>query len=142
MKRSLISTIVMLCILNFAFANEDLPNDKNKGNNKKARVDENGNSKEMLQNFIYVKQKSDLVGYGLQLASFSNLNNAKEFARKIIKEGNAEKNQVFIYTVNIDDKTFYKVYFGITKTDDSIRGKQKYFLEQGQYAFVKEFKEQ
>ena len=133
MKKSIISTITMICLLNFAFANDDLnPGGKTKGRN--------GSSKEMMANFVYVKQKSDLTGYGLQLASFSSLDNAKAFAKNVIKQGDAEKKQVFIYSMNIDGKTFYKVYFGVTKTDDSIRGKQKYFLENGQYAFVKEFK--
>jgi cell division septation protein DedD len=128
----------MLCVLNLAVANDELNPDRNGGKNR--RVKDNGDSKEMRANFIYVKEKSDLEGYGLQLASFASLDNAKSFARNIIKQGDAEKKQVFICSKNIDGKTFYKVYFGITKTDDSIRGKQKYFLENGQYAFVREFK--
>lgn len=139
MKKSIISTITMLCLLNFAYANDEL-NPGDKGGKSRGRAKENGSSKEMLANFVYVKQKSDLSGYGLQLASFSNLENAKSYARNVIKQGDAEKRQVFICSKNIDGKTFYKVYFGVTKTDDSIRGKQKYFLENGQYAFVREFK--
>lgn len=139
MKKSIISTITMLCVLNLAFANDELNPDRN-GGKTKGRAKDNGDSKEMRANFIYVKVKSDLEGFGLQLASFASLDNAKSFARGIIKQGDAEKKQVFICSKNIDGKTFYKVYFGITKTDDSIRGKQKYFLENGQYAFVREFK--
>ncbi len=139
MKTILLSTITVLCALNFTFANDEL-NPDGKGGKTRGRAKDNGSSKEMLANFVHVKQKSDLTGYGLQLASFSSLDNAKAFAKNVIKQGDAEKNQVFIYGMNIDGKTFYKVYFGVTKTDDSIRGKQKYFLENGQYAFVKEFK--
>lgn len=139
MKKSIISTITMLCLLNFAFANDELNPERN-GGKTKGRVKDNGDSKEMRANFVYVKEKSDLEGFGLQLASFASLDNAKAFARNIIKQGDAEKKQVFICSKNIDGKTFYKVYFGVTKTDDSIRGKQKYFLENGQYAFVREFK--
>ncbi len=139
MKKIIISTITMLCVLNLAFANDELNPDRNDGRTK-GRAKDNGDSKEMRANFIYVKEKSDLEGFGLQLASFASLDNAKSFARGLIKQGDAEKKQVFICSKNIDGKTFYKVYFGITKTDDSIRGKQKYFLENGQYAFVREFK--
>ena len=138
MRKIIISTITMLCMLNFAFANDEL-NPGGNGGKTKGRMKDNGSSKEMRANFVYVKQKSDLDGFGLQLASFANLDNAKAFARNVIKQGDAEKSEVFIYAKNIDGKTFYKVYFGITKTDDSIRGKQKYFLENGQYAFVREF---
>ncbi|MFY7912776.1 MAG: SPOR domain-containing protein [Emticicia sp.] len=91
-------------------------------------------------NFKYVKEKRDLVGYALQLASFSDLALAKEYALKIAQKGDAEKRQLFIYTVNNPDRTFYKVYFGLLKTDDSAREKQRTFLSLGYSPFVKEFK--
>jgi len=91
-------------------------------------------------NFKYVKEKRDLIGYALQLASFSNLTLAKEYALKIAQKGDAEKRQLFIYTVNFSEKTYYKVYFGLFKTDDSAREKQRTFLSLGYSPFVKEFR--
>lgn len=91
-------------------------------------------------NFKYVKEKRDLIGYALQLASFSDLTLAKEYALKIAQKGDAEKRQLFIYTVNNPERTYYKVYFGLLKTDDSAREKQRTFLSLGYSPFVKEFK--
>ncbi len=91
-------------------------------------------------NFKYVKEKRDLIGYALQLASFSDLTLAKEYALKIAQKGDAEKRQLFIYTVNNPEKTYYKVYFGLLKTDDSAREKQRAFLSLGYSPFVKEFR--
>jgi hypothetical protein len=91
-------------------------------------------------NFKYVKEKRDLIGYALQFASFSDLNLAKEYALKIAQKGDAEKRQLFIYTVNSPEKTYYKVYFGLLKTDSSAREKQRAFLSLGYSPFVKEFK--
>jgi hypothetical protein len=91
-------------------------------------------------NFKYVKEKRDLIGYALQLASFSNLTLAKEYALKIAQKGDADKRQLFIYTVNNFEKTYYKVYFGLFKTDDSAREKQRTFLSLGYSPFVKEFR--
>lgn len=91
-------------------------------------------------NFIYVKEKRDLIGYALQLASFSDLSLAKEYALKIVKKGDAEKRQLFIYTVNNPEKTYYKVYFGLLKTNESAREKQRNFLALGYSPFVKEFR--
>lgn len=91
-------------------------------------------------NFKYVKEKRDLIGYALQLASFSDLTLAKEYALKIAQKGDAEKRQLFIYTVNNPEKTYYKVYFGLLKTDDSAREKQRTFLSLGYSPFVKEFR--
>ncbi|GGD47151.1 hypothetical protein GCM10011514_08940 [Emticicia aquatilis] len=91
-------------------------------------------------NFKYVKEKRDLIGYALQLASFSDLTLAKEYALKIAQKGDAEKRQLFIYTVNNPEKTFYKVYFGLLKTDESAREKQRTFLSLGYSPFVKEFR--
>lgn len=91
-------------------------------------------------NFKYVKEKRDLIGYALQLASFSDLTLAKEYALKIAQKGDAEKRQLFIYTVNNSEKTYYKVYFGLLKSDDSAREKQRAFLSLGYSPFVKEFR--
>jgi SPOR domain len=91
-------------------------------------------------NFKYVKEKRDLIGYALQLASFSDLTLAKEYALKIVQKGDAEKRQLFIYTVNNPEKTYYKVYFGLLKSDDSAREKQRTFLSLGYSPFVKEFR--
>ncbi len=91
-------------------------------------------------NFKYVKEKRDLIGYALQLASFSDLTLAKEYALKIAQKGDAEKRQLFIYTVNNPEKTYYKVYFGLLKSDDSAREKQRTFLSLGYSPFVKEFR--
>jgi opacity protein-like surface antigen len=91
-------------------------------------------------NFKYVKEKRDLIGYALQFASFSDLSLAKEYALKIAQKGDAEKRQLFIYTVNNPEKTYYKVYFGLLKTDESVREKQRNFLSLGYSPFVKEFK--
>lgn len=91
-------------------------------------------------NFIYVKEKRDLIGYALQLASFSDLSQAKEYALNIAQNGYAEKRQLFIYTVNNPDKTYYKVYFGLLKSDDLAREKQRTFLSLGYSPFVKEFR--
>lgn len=91
-------------------------------------------------NFKYVKEKRDLIGYALQLASFSDLALAKEYALKIAQKGDAEKRQLFIYTVNNPEKTYYKVYFGLLKSDDSAREKQRTFLSLGYSPFVKEFR--
>ena len=90
--------------------------------------------------FIYVKERRDLVGYALQLASFSDLTVAKEFALSIAHKGDAEKKQLFIYTVNTTEKTFYKVYFGLLKTDEVAREKQRTLLSLGYSPFVKEFR--
>jgi hypothetical protein len=91
-------------------------------------------------NFKYVKEKRDLIGYALHLASFSDLTLAKEYALKIAHKGDAEKRQLFIYTVNNPEKTYYKVYFGLFKNDDSAREKQRTFLSLGYSPFVKEFR--
>lgn len=91
-------------------------------------------------NFVYVKERKDLVGYALQLASFSELSSAKDFALSIAHKGDAEKRQLFIYTVNTTEKTFYKVYFGLLKTDESAREKQRTLLSLGYSPFVKEFR--
>lgn len=91
-------------------------------------------------NFKYVKGKRDLIGYALQFASFSDLTLAKEYALKIVQKGDAEKRQLFIYTVNSPEKTYYKVYFGLLKTDDLAREKQRAFLSLGYSPFVKEFR--
>lgn len=91
-------------------------------------------------NFRYVKEKRDLIGYALQLASFSDLTLAKEYALKIAQKGDAEKRQLFIYTVNNPERTYYKVYFGLLKTDESAREKQRTFLSLGYSPFVKEFR--
>jgi cell division protein FtsN len=91
-------------------------------------------------NFKYVKEKRDLIGYALQMGSFSDLTLAKEYALKIAQKGDAEKRQLFIYTVNNPEKTFYKVYFGLLKSDDSAREKQRTFLSLGYSPFVKEFR--
>jgi hypothetical protein len=98
------------------------------------------NTKFNDDNFKYVKEKRDLIGYALQLASFSNLTLAKEYALKIAQKGDAEKRQLFIYTVNFSEKTYYKVYFGLFKNDDSAREKQRTFLSLGYSPFVKEFR--
>lgn len=91
-------------------------------------------------NFKYVKEKRDLIGYALQFASFSDLTLAKEYALKIAQKGDAEKRQLFIYTVNSPEKTYYKVFFGLLKTDGLAREKQRAFLSLGYSPFVKEFK--
>ncbi len=91
-------------------------------------------------NFVYVKEKKDLIGYALQLASFSDLTVAKEYALKIAHKGDAEKRQLFIYTVTNPEKIFYKVYFGLLKSDESAREKQRNFLSLGYSPFVKEFR--
>lgn len=91
-------------------------------------------------NFIYVKERKDLVGYALQLASFSDLSKAKDYALTIAHKGDAEKRQLFIYTVNSTEKTFYKVYFGLLKSDETAREKQRTLLSLGYSPFVKEFR--
>ena len=91
-------------------------------------------------NFIYVKERKDLVGYALQLASFSDLSLAKDFALSIAHKGYAEKRQLFIYSPNNPEKTFYKVYFGLLKSDELAREKQQTLLSVGYTPFVKEFR--
>jgi hypothetical protein len=91
-------------------------------------------------NFVYVKEKRDLIGYALQMASFSDLTLAKDYALKIARNGDAEKRQLFIYAVNSSEKTMYKVYFGLLKTDETAREKQRTFLTLGYSPFVKEFR--
>jgi hypothetical protein len=91
-------------------------------------------------NFVYVKEKRDLIGYALQMASFSDLTLAKDYALKIARNGDAEKRQLFIYAVNSTEKTMYKVYFGLLKTDETARAKQRTFLTLGYSPFVKEFR--
>lgn len=91
-------------------------------------------------NFVYVKEKKDLVGFALQMASFSDLTLAKDYALKIARNGDAEKRQLFIYTVSSTEKVMYKVYFGLLKTDETAREKQRTFLALGYSPFVKEFR--
>lgn len=91
-------------------------------------------------NFVYVKERKDLVGYALQLASFSDLSAAKTFALSVTQKCDAEKRQLFIYTVSSVEKTYYKVYFGLLKTDDLARAKQKSLLSLGYSPFVREFR--
>ncbi|WP_435355928.1 SPOR domain-containing protein [Emticicia sp. SJ17W-69] len=91
-------------------------------------------------NFVYVKERKDLVGYALQLASFSDLSSAKDFALSIAHKGDAEKRQLFIYTVSSLEKTYYKVYFGLLKSDDLARAKQRTLLSLGYSPFVREFR--
>jgi hypothetical protein len=98
------------------------------------------NTKFNDDNFIYVKGRKDLVGYALQLASFSDLSTAKEYALSIAHKGDAEKRQLFIYTVKSTEKFLYKVYFGLLKSDESAREKQRVLLSLGYSPFVKEFR--
>ena len=91
-------------------------------------------------NFIYVKERKDLVGYALQLATFSDLSLAKEYALSIAHKGYAEKRQLFIYSPNNPEKTFYKVYYGLLKSDELAREKQRTLLSVGYTPFVKEFR--
>ena len=148
MKKNLISTFITLGILNYSFAFSSFNNHTNKDDGKINVImnteDKDKKKKEDAsrdENFIYVKHKKDLVGYALQLASFSSLASAKEFALSVVNQNKVEKKQLFIYTMNIDEKTFYKVYFGLSKTDDSIRNRQHYFLAKGYHPFVREFKQ-
>ena len=91
-------------------------------------------------NFVYVKERKDLIGYALQMASFSDLTLAKDYALTIARNGDAEKRQLFIYTVSSTEKVMYKVYFGLLKTNESARQKQRTFLSLGYSPFVKEFR--
>lgn len=91
-------------------------------------------------NFVYVKERKDLIGYALQLASFSDLSAAKDFALSIARKGDAEKRQLFIFSVSNLEKTFYKVYFGLLKSDDQARAKQRTLLALGYSPFVREFR--
>ncbi len=91
-------------------------------------------------NFIYVKGKKDLAGFALQFASFNDLELAKEYVLNIVRKGDASKKQFFIFTVKMGDKKFYKVYYGVMKTEDYARQKQQTFLKLGYTPFVKEFK--
>lgn len=91
-------------------------------------------------NFVYVKEKKDLIGYALQLASFSDLKIAKEYALNIVSKGEAERRQLFIYTATYPEKTLYKVYFGLLKSDELAREKQRNFLSLGYSPFVKQFR--
>ncbi len=95
---------------------------------------------EDIENFIYVKGKKDLAGFALQFASFNDLELAKEYVLNIARKGDATKKQFFIYTVKMGDKKFYKVYYGVMKTEEFARQKQQSFLKLGYTPFVKEFK--
>ncbi len=141
MKKVLLSAIVTISSLSFALANHYNGKDelelKATANTKKVEV---LGIKLNDDNFKYVKEKRDLIGYSLQMASFSDLTLAKEYVLKIVEKGDAEKRQLFIYTINNPEKTFYKVYFGLLKTDEAAREKQRKFLSLGYSPFVKEFR--
>ncbi len=120
---------------------EEIENDEFGGDNaSNVKEVEISSTKFNDDSFTYVKERKDLVGYALQLASFSDLVVAKEFALKIAYKGDAEKRQLFIYTVNTPEKTFYKVYFGLLKNDEAAREKQRTLLSLGYSPFVKEFR--
>lgn len=91
-------------------------------------------------NFIYVHKKEDLNGYALQLAAFADLTKAKDYALEIAKKGDAEKRQLFIYTLKVGDKTWYRVYYGLLNNESLVRQKQQTFQNMGYNALVKEFK--
>lgn len=140
MKKVLLSAIITVCGLGYSSANIGL----NRSVLGIERVASKGvkvpstNFKD--DNFIYVKERKDLVGYALQLATFSDLSLAKEYVLSIAHKGYAEKRQLFIYSPNNPEKTFYKVYYGLLKSDELAREKQRTLLSLGYTPFVKEFR--
>lgn len=82
----------------------------------------------------------DLSGYSLQLAAFSQLKNAKEFAEKLTKNGETEIEKIFIQVSKSADKPMiYRVVYGLFDDEVNAKDTQKKMETLGYNSFVKGF---
>lgn len=82
----------------------------------------------------------DLSGYGLQLAAFGQLKNAKEFAEKLTKNGETEVEKIFIQVSKSADKPMiYRVLYGLFDDEVNAKDTQKKMENLGYNSFVKGF---
>jgi hypothetical protein len=82
----------------------------------------------------------DLTGYGLQIAAFGQLKSAKDFALKMVKNGEADIEKIFIQVSKSAEKPMvYRVVYGLF--DDAVNAKntQKQMENLGYNSFVKGF---
>lgn len=82
----------------------------------------------------------DLSGFGLQIAAFGQLKAAKEFAAKLIKNGDAEIEKIFIQVSKSSDKPMvYRVVYGLFEDKANAEDTQKKMENLGYNSFVKGF---
>lgn len=82
----------------------------------------------------------DLSGFGLQLAAFSQLKTAKEFAEKLTKNGETEVEKIFIQVSKSADKPMiYRVVYGLFNDEVNAKDSQKKMETLGYDSFVKGF---
>lgn len=79
-------------------------------------------------------------GFGLQLAAFTQLNSAKEYADKVVKKGEADASKIFIQVSKAEDKPMvYRVVYGFFQSENSAKETQKKMANYGFDALVKGF---
>jgi hypothetical protein len=84
--------------------------------------------------------KMETVGYGLQLAAFTQLQLAKDYADKIVKKGEAEANKIYIQVSKADDKPMiYRVLYGFFESEMGAKESQKKMANYGFDTLVKGF---
>ncbi|CAH0994713.1 Endolytic peptidoglycan transglycosylase RlpA [Emticicia aquatica] len=82
----------------------------------------------------------DLSGFGLQIAAFSQLKAAKDFATKLTKNGEAEIEKIFIQVSKSADKPMvYRVVYGLFEDEANAKDSQKKMENLGYNSFVKGF---
>lgn len=85
-------------------------------------------------------QMKDLSGYGLQIAAFGQLKAAKEFATKLVKNGDIETEKIFIQVSKSSDKPMvYRVVYGLFEDKVNAEDTQKKMENLGYNSFVKGF---
>lgn len=83
----------------------------------------------------------ELDGYGLQIASFSQLKAAKEFAGKLFVKGQVEKDKLYIQVSKSEDKPMvYRVLYGFFEEETAAKEIQKQMVDNGFQVLVKGFK--
>jgi rare lipoprotein A len=82
----------------------------------------------------------ELSSYGLQLAAFGQLKAAKDFATKLVKNGDTEIEKVFIQVSKSADKPMvYRVIYGLFNDVTDAKDTQKKMETLGHNALVKGF---
>ncbi len=82
----------------------------------------------------------ELAGYGLQLAAFTQLKTAKDFATKLAKNGEAEIEKIFIQVSKSADRPMvYRVIYGLFNDETDAKNSQKKMEILGHNALVKGF---
>lgn len=82
----------------------------------------------------------DLSGFGLQIAAFGQLKAAKDFAAKLVRNGDAEIEKIFIQVSKSADKPMvYRVVYGLFEDKANAEDTQKKMENLGYNSFVKGF---